>query len=119
MRREIMITPLNSSVSAINAVFKIQAVSAHNIANSNTDGFKSSVASTQENQNGSVTVTVNQNTEPGAVYYKGDGTEAETSNVDYAREAVNQINARTQLAANIAALKTQDDMYRSVIDIMA
>ena len=114
-----MILPLNSSVSAINAVFKMQDILAHNVANSNTDGFKSSVASTEENKNGGVTVTLRQNPQPGAVYDKGDGTEAESSNVNYAREAVNQINARTQLAANIAALKTSDGMYKSVIDIMA
>ncbi len=114
-----MISPPNSSVSAIHAVFQMQAVSAHNVANSNTDGFKSSVASTQENKNGGVTVTVSQNTEPGAVYYKGNGEEAESSNVDYARERVSQINARTQLALNIAALKTYEEMYKSVIDMMA
>jgi flagellar hook protein FlgE len=114
-----MISFFNSSVSAINAAFEMQAASAHNVANALTDGFKSLVASTQENKNEGVKVTVSQNPQSGTVYVTGNGKEAESSNVDYARETVNQINARHLLAANIAALKTYQDMYKSVIDIRA
>jgi flagellar hook protein FlgE len=70
-------------------------------------------------KNEGVKVTVSQNPQSGTVYVTGNGKEAESSNVDYARETVNQINARHLLAANIAALKTYQDMYKSVIDIRA
>ena len=114
-----MISSVKSSVSAINAAFEMNAASAHNVANSHTDGFKSLVTSTENNRNGSVTVNVRRNPEPGAVYDNENGEQVESSNVDYAREAVNQMNARYMLAANIAALKTYQDMEKSVIDIMA
>jgi flagellar hook protein FlgE len=114
-----VISSVKSSVSAINAAFEMHAASAHNVANSRTDGFKSLVTSTEENRNGSVTVNVTQNPEPGTVYDNENGEQVESSNVDYARETVNQMNAKHLLAANIAALKTYQDMEKSVIDIMA
>ncbi len=114
-----MISPLYSAVSGINAALKKQAVSANNVANSNTDGFKSSVASTQENEHGGVKVTISRGSEPGAVYDNGYGTVAEYSNVNYAREAVDQGSARNLFAANLAALKTQEEMSESLIDILA
>ena len=114
-----MISSVKSSVSAINAAFEMNAASAHNVANSLTDGFKSLVTSTEDNRNGSVTVNVRRNPEPGAVYDNENGEQVESSNVDYAREAVNQMNARYMLAANIAALKTYQDMEKSIIDILA
>jgi flagellar basal-body rod protein FlgC len=114
-----MTSPLNIAVSAINAAFQMQAASAHNIANSNTDGYKSLDASTEESITGGVTVTISKDPQPGTSYYTSDGEEAETSNVDYARERVTQINARTLLAASIVSLQTYEEMQKSVIDIMA
>ncbi len=114
-----MIQPLYSAVSGINAAFKKQSVSAHNVANLNTDGYKSSVASAQEGEHGGVKVTISKSTEPGAVYDNGYGKVAEYSNVNYAREAVDQVNAKTQFAANLAVLKTSEEMTESLIDIIA
>ncbi len=114
-----MISPLNSAASGINAAFKKQSVSAHNVANINTDGFKSSVASAQDIEHGGVKVTISQSTEPGAIYDNGYGTVAEYSNVNYAREAVDQKSAKIQFAANLAALKTNEEMTESLIDILA
>lgn len=114
-----MISPLYSSVSGINAAFKKQAVSAHNVANSNTDEYKSLVASAQEHENGGVEVTISKNTEPGAIYDNGYGKTAEYSNVDYAGEVIDQINARTLFAANLTSLKTYEEMSESLINILA
>jgi len=113
-----MISSVNSSVSALHAADRMLEVSAHNVANANTDGFKSSVASAQEDINGGVKVTISQNTRPGTVYNTGDGKLAESSNTDYAREAVDQISARAMFAANVASLKTYGEMYKSIIDII-
>jgi len=114
-----MISPIYSAASGINAALRKQDASAHNVANSNTDGFKSLVASSQENEHGGVKVTISKNTEPGAVYDNGYGKVAEYSNVNYAREAVDQISSRTQFAANLSSLKTYEEMSESVIDILA
>ena len=113
-----MISSINSSVSALHAADRMLEVSAHNVANANTDGFKSSVASAQEDINGGVKVTISKNSQPGTVYDTGDGIMAESSNVNYATEAVNQISARTLFAANVASLKTYREMYKSIIDII-
>jgi flagellar hook protein FlgE len=119
IRREMMISPVNSSVSAINAALQMQAASAHNVSNAQTDKFKSTVVTAQEHENGGVKVTLSHNPEPGAVYDNGYGKVAESSNVNYARERVNQISARNLFAANIASLKTFQDMNETLIDIMA
>ncbi len=114
-----MISPLYSAVSGINAAFKKQAASSHNVANSHTDGFKSLVASAQENENGGVKVSISKSTEAGAEYDDGYGKVAEYSNVNYAREAVDQLSARSLFATNIASLKTYEEMTESLIDILA
>jgi flagellar basal-body rod protein FlgC len=114
-----MISPLYIAVSGINAAFKKQAASAHNVANSNTDGFKSLVASAEEHEHGGVKVSISKNTEPGADYDNGYGKVAEYSNVTYAREAVDQTSNRHLFAANIASLKTYEEMNESLIDILA
>ncbi len=114
-----MISPLYSAVSGINAAFKKQSASAHNVANSNTDGYKSLVASAQENENGGVKVTISKNTEPGAVYDNGYGKVAEYSNVNYARETVEQVSNKHLFAANVASLRTYEEMTESLIDILA
>ncbi len=114
-----MITPVSSSISGINAALQMQANSAHNVTNANTDGYKSRVASTEETKTGGVKVTISENKQPGPVYDNGYGKTAEHSNVDYARERVSQINARSLFAASVASLKTYQEMTETVIDLMA
>ncbi len=113
-----MISSVSSSISGINAALQMQEVSAHNVTNANTDDYKSSIALAEETKNGGVKVTISKSTQPGPVYDKGYGKEAVHSNVDYARERVNQINARTQFAANVASLKTYQETTETLIDIM-
>ena len=113
-----MISPVSSSISGITAALQMQEVSAHNVTNANTDGYKSSVASAKETKTGGVKVTISKSTQPGPVYDKGYGKEAVHSNVDYARERVNQISARTLFAANVASLKTYQEMSETIVDIM-
>jgi len=114
-----MITSVSSSISGINAALQMQSASAQNVSNANTDGYKSKVASAVEDKNGGVKVTISNNEEPGPVYDNGYGRVSELSNVDYAGERVNQINARQLFAANVASLKTYQEMSDSLIDIIA
>ncbi len=114
-----MIAPVSSSISGINAALQMQAVSASNVTNANSDGYKSKVASTQETKTGGVKVTISENSQPGPDYDNGYGKIAEYSNVDYARERVSQINARSLFAANVASLKTYEEMSETIIDLMA
>ncbi len=114
-----MISPANSSISAINAALTQQAVSAHNIANSNTNGYKRAVATTEEDAHGGVNVSIGKDPDQGPTYVRPDGIEVVTSNVDQAREAVDQIRARTMLAANVESLRTYEETLKSTIDIVA
>ncbi len=114
-----MISSLHSSLSGIHAASDIMAVSAHNVANVNTDEFKSQTAMAEEVEWGSVQVTIGRNESPGGSYDRGDGTLAEFSNVDIPREVVGQISARHLFSANIQTLKTADEMIGSLLDILA
>ena len=113
-----MVSAVNSSLSAIKAADKLLKVSAHNIANANTDEYKSQVASVSEGDHGGVKVTVSQSTEPGAEYDRGDGVRVESSNVDYVNEIVNQIRAKEMYQANLAVLKNNEETHKALIDIM-
>ena len=114
-----MISSINNSISGIQAALDLQSVSAGNIANVATDEFKSDVAVVEAEDNGGVTVTMTKNTEPGVVYDRGDGVEIESSNVDLASEITNQISSKSFLQANVAAVKTADEMLGSLLDILA
>ncbi len=117
--KNIMISSINNSISGIQAALDLQSVSAGNIANVATDEFKSDVAVVEAEDNGGVTVTMTKNTEPGVVYDRGDGVEIESSNVDLASEITNQISSKSFLQANVAAVKTADEMLGSLLDILA
>ena len=114
-----MLSSFNISLSGIQSAIKFLGVSANNVANSNTDGFKKDVASMSEGSNGGVTVSIEKSSEPGPVYKTKEGEIVEASNVDYAEEAVNQIVADHYLKANVAALKTANEMEGSFLDIFA
>jgi flagellar basal-body rod protein FlgC len=59
-----------------------------------------------------------QEYDPDAPYANAQGLVA-APNVDLAVEAVNQIVARHALKANIATIKTADEMEKSLLDVFA
>ena len=108
---------VNSAVSAIRAAEQQQAVSAHNVANSNTDGYKRSVATTEEDAHGGVNVSIRKDNTPAPTYNKR-GKEVEPSNVDQARETVDQIHARALFEANVESLKAYEETQETVVDMV-
>lgn len=113
-----MVSSISSSLSGIKAAFELQNASAKNTANANTDGYKKDIVTLSETKDGGVETTTSKSDSPGYLYDKS-GNLVESSNVNYADEAVSQINAKHMLKANLAALKTADEMQESVIDILA
>jgi flagellar basal-body rod protein FlgC len=87
--RQLMIGAISSALSGLIAFSTQINVTAHNIANVNTDWFKKS-------------------------HY--GPTQMELSNVDLAEEAVNRIAAQREFEANLQAIKTADDMLGSLLD---
>jgi flagellar hook protein FlgE len=91
------------SASALQAFSTSQQVTAHNVANLNTDNFKASRTTFQENVTGGVTASAS------------DTQDA----VDISREATNLLTNSLGFKANLAVLKTADDMTKQLLNIKA
>lgn len=98
-------------------------VSAHNIANMNTDGFHASSAhyTTGPDGQGVRLGEIRMDSSPGPLrgdYYDGIGY-TEASNTDVPREMVNLISNQRMYAANAVPITIYDEMLGSVVDIVA
>ena len=114
-----MISALNSTVSALRAFVRKLGVTADNIANVNTDGFKRNRASIQADENGGIRVEIRRDDSPGFRYdvtENGKTSEKETSNVDLAAEIPNLMVIKRAYQANLKTLETQDEMMGSLLD---
>ena len=92
--------------------------SARNVANVNTDGYLASRVTTQEARDGGVTYRSVPNDTPKLTYNR-DGRQAAMSNTDLAQETVERIGAASAFKANLAVLKTDDDMKRTLLSLKA
>jgi flagellar basal-body rod protein FlgC len=112
---------LYTSVAGINAFFKKMDVTAHNVANLNTDNYKRRIPHVTEDKNGLPETTVAIDHTPGLENPRKagepEGTPREMSNVNYAEEAVNMIEAEMGVKANVKALKVAGEMFGSLLDI--
>jgi flagellar basal-body rod protein FlgC len=113
-----MITGVSASISGLLAFGKKLSNTAHNVANSNTNGYKRTVATITEDSNRLPRVNLTQSDTPGALIQE-EGLLKETSNVDLAEEFPQMIIAQRGYEANINALKTQDEVLKSTMDIIA
>ena len=80
-----MILPLNNSITALQAHVKKLGVTAHNIANVNSEGYKKDRATMEEDALGGVRVNISRVNSPGhpyEVFENGQSVVKETSNVD-------------------------------------
>ena len=111
---------MDSALSAINAFGTKMDVTANNIANVKSEGFKKSRAALQEANHG-VTVSISRVNTPGDPVPAGDGTGkmTESSNVDVAEEIVNLKTTKNGFEANLKTIKAEDQMLGSLFDIMA
>lgn len=109
----------NSSISSIRAATDMRSISAHNIANSNTDGYKKQHVNLRADHGSGVIVDITESTETGSLYKNRRGDTVETSNVNYIDEVVTQIKARHLLSANAATIKYTDKAQKSIMDIIA
>jgi flagellar basal-body rod protein FlgC len=103
------------------AAFATQiAVTAHNLANVNTNGFKKSRTEFVALETGGVLPVIQKNEMAGPAILNDTGygpAQLELSNVDLGEEAVNQIIGQRGFEANLQILKTADDMLGSILDI--
>ncbi len=114
-----MISPMNPSIAGIKALSTKLAVTANNIANIETDGFKKSRAVLEEAVPDGVTVTTERVDTPGSLLPTDDGSgrTRETSNVALEEEMINLITTHRAYEANLQPVKTWDKMMESVLDL--
>jgi flagellar hook protein FlgE len=84
--------------SALTALTVQQNVTANNVANINTQGFKSSSVQNSENQSGGVSASVSQGTD----------------SVDISQEALNMIANSNAFTANIKSLQVDDQLQQTL-----
>jgi flagellar basal-body rod protein FlgC len=123
--------------SALNAMTVSMAATANNLANLDTDGYKAERVGLQTGEDGQGVavsgVTRDESTgglrpdtvSSGFSQEAGDIVDisdrgvrmAETSNVDPARESVSMIESARGFEANVAVIRTQDDMAGALLDM--
>ena len=119
------------SVQALQAISVSQQVAANNVANVNTNEFRSSRVEYETGPDGrGVRVAdIYENPAPGPLVSEGEYVETaegiryedawvEGSNTDLAAEMVRMIENEHAFAANVAALHTSLDMTGVLIDMM-
>jgi flagellar hook protein FlgE len=112
---------IQSTLSAIKAFGEKMGVTANNIANVETEEFKKSTATLVEDPKHNVEVEITQPDIPGPVVVdttNGQFTQREMSNVDLAEEIPQTMIAQKGYEANLATLRTRDEMLKSIIDII-
>ncbi|WP_428560172.1 MAG: flagellar basal body rod protein FlgC [Solidesulfovibrio sp. DCME] len=126
-----MTDAISSAQSALNAQSTSMAVTANNVANAATDGYKSREARLADGPEGqgvriadivrddaagglNPTVVSAQNE---AGLYEPTASLVEMSNVDLLRQSVNMVEASRAFEANVAVLRTADDMAGTLLDM--
>jgi len=112
-----MISGISASLSALFAFGTKLSGIAHNVANSDTNGFKKTTATIKEDSLGLPQVNLMKSDSPGAIV-QVEGLLKETSNVDLAEEFPQMMIAQRGYEANIKALKVQDDVLKSTLDVL-
>ena len=106
----------DANVSALSALSTVQEVSANNIANMNTDGFKASSVSLESGPGGQgvEVASINESTTPGSMV---DGVE--TSNTDIGREMVDMITTSRAFEANTTFIRAEEEMTGHILNMIA
>ncbi|WP_345981043.1 hypothetical protein [Sulfurimonas sp. HSL3-2] len=98
---------ISSNVSSIQAHQTFMNNNANNIANVNTDGFRPN--DTRMTNSSDDTVTADTRL--------ADDNGSEKSQTNLAKELPDQISITAAVSANVNAIRTQDAMYGSLLDI--
>jgi flagellar hook protein FlgE len=117
-----MLPALDAATSALQAFSQKLGITAGNIANVNTDGFKKSRAVFQEGPNGGVDVREQRIESPGVplgVPETDGAAPRESSNVALEEEMPELITSVYGFRANLKTVKAQDEMLGRLLDTVA
>ncbi|MDB2562982.1 flagellar basal body protein [Sulfurimonas sp.] len=98
---------ISSNMSSISSHQTMMNTSANNVANVNTDGFVPRDTRISSSDDSSTNTRLS------------DDTGSTKSQTDVAKELTDQIVAQDATAVNVSAIKTQDEMIGSLLDIKA
>ena len=99
---------ISNNISSIQAHQTMLSTTANNVANVNTDGFRPDDTRIVENKN-SVT----------AYNTKVDDNGSKRSQTNLAKEIPDEIIAQSATSVNVSTIKTQDEMFGTLLDIKA
>jgi len=94
------------------------ATSAHNTANVNTDGFAKQKTSQQTRLQGGVSSIVDTVSLSDEAKSHAQDLEGPQNNVNLAEETVHQIQAQKNFEQNAQVIRTQDQMQKTLIDLI-
>lgn len=99
---------IGSSISSMNAHSIWMDVNANNVANVNSDKFKSIDTKIEEGQNGN----------PKAVLRENERMSAENrSNTDLTKELTDQVSIENGFGVNASVVRTKDEMLGTLMDL--
>ncbi len=112
---------VSNNLSAIQAMETQMNVTANNIANVDTNGFKESSAVLTEGAKGGVVVSISRpdGSTGLAAGTKPDAKAQEPSNVDLTQQLSGMIPTQQGYEANLKAIKAQNEMLGSLIDMVS
>lgn len=118
------VSPLYSALAGMSVNAQRLAVAANNIANINTDSYKSSSATIESGPGGQPQTQITQSTTSGALIANPEGlpegaATRELSNVELSNEFVQMKISEYGYKANISVIRTQDEMVGTILDILA
>jgi flagellar hook protein FlgE len=116
-----MIQLNGTTLSALRAFGLKFQVTANNIANVNTDGFKKSRADLKDNHPGGVEATITRIDTPGFLRPAENGSleMRESSNVVLEEELVGLVLTKRDYQANINTLKLEEETIGTILDLVA
>lgn len=107
-----------TSLSGMLNAFRRNDITAHNITNSQTSGFRPTQVSNEEVPTGGVQISeTTQAPAPVPEDLQLPAGSPPLSNVDLANEVTNQLINKNAFQANLNALKAQDEALGSLLDI--
>ncbi len=110
---------INTALSSLRAFTIKMDVTSNNIANINTDGFKKSVTTLQEQYPSGVSVTIKQDNSPGIIIKNSSDETRELSNVNLHDELTNLITTQYAYNASTITIKVANEMNETLLDILA
>ena len=117
----IMISSVNSSISALKAFGEKMGVTANNVANVESEEFKKSRAVLTEGAQNEVRVEIEKIETSGPIISKiedGKMVETELSNTDLVEEIPQSIITQRNFEANLKSIQAQEETLDSFFDII-